>query len=92
MIQKWSAKEFFKKQVMLQRATDHTDRDNLQKYYNYILNLHDSGNDLKEEDREIYRALFHMVINSYIARMNVQILADSNPEREPSRASFTGDS
>ncbi len=88
MIQKWSAKEFFKKQVMLQRATDHTDRDNLQKYYNYILNLHDSGNDLKEEDREIYRALFHMVINSYIARMNVQILADSNPEREPSRASF----
>ncbi len=29
-----------------------------------------------------------MVINSYIARMNVQILAEANPEREPSKASF----
>lgn len=88
MIQKWSAKEYFNKQVMLQRATDHTDRDNLQKYYKYILELHGSGNNLQKEEKERYRALFHMVVNSYIARMNVQILADSNPEREPSRASF----
>lgn len=90
MIQKWSAREYFNKQMMLQRATDHTDRDNLKEYYDQILNLHKE----KEEQTDVQtrverdRALFHMVINSYIARMNIQILAGANPEREPSHATF----
>lgn len=90
MIQKWSAREYFNKQVMLQRATDHTDRDNLLKYYNELLKLGQCNEVDMEEQRERNRALFHMVINSYIARMNVQLLAEANPEREPSRAAFKG--
>lgn len=87
MFQKWSAKEYFNKQMMLQRATDHTDRDNQLKYYNEILEFGrcDEANHKKQQERN--RALFHMVINSYIARMNMQ-LAEANPEREPSRAAF----
>lgn len=88
MIQKWSAREYFNKQVLLQRATDHTDRDNLLKYYNEISRLYKYKDTLDEEQRQRDNALFHMVINSYIARMNVQILAEANPEREPSRAAF----
>lgn len=88
MFQKWSAKEYFNKQMMLQRATDHTDRDNQLKYYNEILEFGrcDEANHKKQQERN--RALFHMVINSYIARMNMQLLAEANPEREPSRAAF----
>lgn len=88
MFQKWSAKEYFNKQMMLQRATDHTDRDNQLRYYKEILSFnHDDPADQKKQgDRN--RALFHMVINSYIARMNMQLLAEANPEREPSRAAF----
>lgn len=88
MVQKWSAREYFNKQVMLQRATDHTDRDNLLKYYNEIANLSRCSEMDQGEQKERNRALFHMVINSYIARMNVQLLAEANPEREPSRAAF----
>lgn len=88
MIQKWSAKEYFNKQVLLERATDHTDRDNLLKYYNIIMGLHEIKDNITLEQRERDRALFHMVINSYIARMNIQILAGANPEREPSKALF----
>lgn len=88
MIQKWSSREYFNKQVLLQRATDHTDRDNLLKYYNEISHLCQRDRDQDERQRERDRTLFHMVINSYIARMNVQILAEANPEREPSKASF----
>ena len=87
MIQKWSAKEYFNKQVMLQRATDHTDRDNLLKYYNEISHIYEYK-DVDGRQLERDRALFHMVINSYIARMNLQILAGSNPERERSKAAF----
>lgn len=88
MFQKWSAREYFNKQMMLQRATDHTDRDNLLKYYKEILGLSrcDVANPRQQEKRN--RALFHMVINSYIARMNMQLLAEANPEREPSKAAF----
>lgn len=88
MIQKWSAREYFNKQVLLQRATDHTDRDNLLKYYNEISGLYRYEDTLDEAQKERDKALFHMVINSYIARMNVQILAEANPEREPSKAAF----
>lgn len=87
MIQKWSAKEYFNKQIMLQRATDHTDRDNLLKYYNEISHIYEYKDaDMRQLERD--RALFHMVINSYIARMNIQILAGANPERERSKAAF----
>lgn len=92
MIQKWSVREYFNKQMRLQRATDHTDRDNLLKYFNQICELSESRlhgeKQLSEIRLERDRALFHMVINAYIARMNVQLLAKSNPEREPSRAAF----
>lgn len=88
MVQKWSSGEYFNKQVMLQRATDHTDRDNLLKYYNEILDLEECDKIDQKKQIERNRALFHMVINSYIARMNVQLLAEANPEREPSRAAF----
>ena len=89
MIQKWSAREYFNKQVMLQRATDHTDRDNLLKYYNQISSLHEKYEAMDGRERiERDKALYYMVINSYIARMNIQILAGANPEREPSRATF----
>lgn len=88
MFQKWSAKEYFNKQMMLQRATDHTDRDNQLRYYNEILEFSrcDEADWGKQKERN--RALFHMVINSYIARMNMQLLAEANPEREPSKAAF----
>ena len=89
MIQRWSAREYFNKQVRLQRATDHTDRDNLLKYYKQVLELYKyKGVSLEEEQKERDRSLLHMVINSYIARMNIQILAEANPEREPSHAAF----
>ena len=89
MFQKWSAKEYFNKQMMLQRATDHTDRDNQLRYYNEILEFSRDGDaNWKKEQKERNRALFHMVINSYIARMNMQLLAEANPEREPSKAAF----
>lgn len=89
MFQKWSAKEYFNKQMMLQRATDHTDRDNQLRYYNEILAFSRDGKaDWEKKQKERNRALFHMVINSYIARMNMQLLAEANPEREPSKAAF----
>lgn len=88
MIQRWSSREYFNKQVRLQRATDHTDRDNLLKYYNQITKLYEHQDSLDEKQRERDCALLHMVINSYIARMNIQILAGANPEREPSHAAF----
>lgn len=88
MFQKWSAKEYFNKQMMLQRATDHTDRDNQLKYYNEILEIGRCDGVEYKKQQERNRALFHMVINSYIARMNMQLLAEANPEREPSKAAF----
>lgn len=89
MIQRWSSREYFNKQVRLQRATDHTDRDNLLKYYKQVLELYKYKEvPLDDEQKERDRSLLHMVINSYIARMNIQILAEANPEREPSHASF----
>lgn len=88
MLQKWSSREYFNKQMRLERATDHTDRDNLLKYYKQIKGLHQNASDLKQNRTERDRALFHMVINSYIARMNIQLLAEADPEREISKVSF----
>ena len=82
LMQKWSAEQSFKKNMLLERATDHTDKDDLAEY----LKLISTG--LDEWNEEHRKALFQLVINSYIARINVQLLADALPEGENESYAF----
>lgn len=79
LMQKWSAEQDFKKNMKLARASDHTDEDELQK----SLEIISKGSAEWDNDaKDVQRALFYLVINSYIARINVQLLADALPEGE----------
>lgn len=75
LMQKWSAEQTLKKNMKLERAADHTDKDELAVYLRMvsqdISNLHSNN---------YQKALFELVINSYIARINVQLLTDTLPE------------
>lgn len=82
LMQKWSAEQSFKKNMKLERATDHTDKDELAG----ALKLISRG--MGNWDREYQKALFELVINSYIARFNVQLLADAHLEGENMEISF----
>ncbi|MCI8373109.1 MAG: hypothetical protein HFI75_12110 [Lachnospiraceae bacterium] len=76
LMQKWSAEQIFKKNMKLERSSDHTDKDDLEK------NLKMISNGMQDWNPEYQKALFYLVINSYIARINVQLLADALPEGE----------
>lgn len=76
LMQKWSAEQTFKKNMKLERSSDHTDKDDLEK------NLQMISQGMGSWNKEHQKALFYLVINSYIARINVQLLADALPEGE----------
>ncbi len=82
LMQKWSAEQSFKKNMKLERASDHTDKDELAG----ALNLISKG--MGNWEKEYQKTLFELVINSYIARFNVQLLAESYPEGENMECSF----
>lgn len=82
LMQKWSAEQSFKKNMKLERASDHTDKDELAG----TLKLISKG--MGNWEKEYQKALFELVINSYIARFNVQLLSDAYPEGENIRCSF----
>lgn len=82
LMQKWSAEQTFKKNMKLERASDHTDKDELAG----TLKLISKG--MGNWEKEYQKALFEIVINSYIARFNVQLLADAHPEGENMECSF----
>lgn len=76
LMQKWSAEQTLKKNMKLERAADHTDKDELAEYLKMI------SQDISSWDIKYQKALFELVINSYIARINVQLLTDTLPEGE----------
>ena len=82
LMEKWSAEQSFKKNMKLERASDHTDKDELAD----TLKLISKG--MGSWEKEYQKALFELVINSYIARFNVQLLADAHPEGENMACSF----
>lgn len=82
LMQKWSAEQSFKKNMKLERASDHTDKDELAGRLKLISRGMDNWG------KEYQKALFELVINSYIARFNVQLLADALPEGENTECSF----
>lgn len=82
LMQKWSAEQNFKKHMMLERATDHTAKDELAEDFEMLIG------EMKGCEIAYQKALFNLVINSYIARMNVQLLADALPEGENEEYSF----
>lgn len=79
LMQKWSSESLFKKNMMLERASDHTDRDDLEEDYNLILR---PFREMEGFDKRYLKAFYYLVINSYIARFNAQVLAKSLPEGE----------
>ena len=82
LMQKWSAEQNFKKHMKLERATDHTAKDELAEDFEMLVGEMEGCNVIYQ------KALFNLVINSYIARMNVQLLADALPEGENEEYSF----
>lgn len=82
LMQKWSAEQIFRKHMKLERATDHTAKDELAKDFEMLVGK------MEGCDVAYQKALFDLVINSYIARMNVQLLADALPEGENEEYSF----
>ena len=82
LMQKWSAEQYFKKNMKLERSSDHMDKDELADN----LKLISQGMDGCE--KKYQKALFELVINSYIARFNVQLLVDAHPEGENQRCKF----
>ena len=82
LMQKWSAEQTLKKNMKLERAADHTDKDELAEYLKMI------SQDITSWNQEYQKALFELVINSYIARINVQLLTDALPEGENQEYSF----
>lgn len=85
LMQKWSAEQDFKKNMKLARASDHTDEDELQESLEIISK---GAADWDKGAQNVQRALFYLVINSYIARINVQLLADALPEGENEPCKF----
>lgn len=85
LMQKWSAEQDFKKNMKLARASDHTDEDELQESLEIISK---GAADWDKDAQNVQRALFYLVINSYIARINVQLLADALPEGENEPCKF----
>ncbi len=79
LMQKWSAASLFQKNMMLERASDHTDRDDLEGDLSLILSPFEKKEGM---NRDYLRAFYYLVINSYLARFNVQVLANSLPEGE----------
>lgn len=86
LMQKWSAEQIFKKNMKLERSSDHTDKDDLEKNLKMITEGMGQWNqeqrNQEQWNQEHQKALFYLVINSYIARINVQLLADALPEGE----------
>ncbi len=75
LMQKWSAEQGLKRNMKLERASDHTDRDDLAATLEVI-----TKGEKDEGDYE--KLLFYLVLNSYIARINMQLLTDALPEGE----------
>ena len=81
LMQKWSSAQTFKRNMKLERAADHTDRDDLAAALEMVT---------KETEWSINHesTLFYLVLNSYIARINVQLLTEAPPEGEPGNLLF----
>ncbi len=84
LMQKWGVDQIFKKNMLLSRAVDHTDKDVLSK----DLELISQPTKIDDAYKSYYQSLYQLVINSYIARINVQTLAELHPEGDNSDPNF----
>lgn len=81
LMQKWSAEQELKRNMKLERASDHTDKDELA----FTLETVSKG---EKTSGEYEKLLYYLVLNSYIARINVQLLTDALPEGEGEEYGF----
>ena len=80
LMQKWISEQYFKEQMLKARAGDHTDDDKLKDVLKMVSECPKTA--MSEAEKKLFRELFALVINTYIARLNIRLLAGEEPYTE----------